>query len=218
MNKKVVQIAEQIRAQYQDVDTVLLFGSATTEAWTPESDIDIFLIDDQFHDSRTNIIIDGIATEIQQDHYGNLSKDIESERGRLLNRNIATMIATSEIISTKSPKKLESLKALAIDVLKSTTVYSKQDIKMWRYSIQDYIAKASKDVKRDDTVAFYFDAHYVIQNALELSLATHGVYLPQPKHLAKLLQDIDPTLLQILQSYISAPSLSQKLSALSALI
>ena len=217
MNKKVTQIIDQIKAKYQNIDTILLFGSALSNDWTPDSDIDIFLIDSQYHDSRADLTIDGVQVELQQDNFENIAKDIESERGCLLNRNLATMIATSKTISANSPNKLSALKSLANDVLKSAPIYTDKDVKMWRYSIDDYLAKAAKDVERDDSVAFYFDAHYVIQNALEFSLATHGAYLPQPKRLADLLSRIDPTLLGILNSYTSASTLPDKLSALQKL-
>ncbi len=217
MNKKITQIVDQIKTKYQNVDTILLFGSALSDTWTPDSDIDIFLIDDQFHDSRANLYLDDVQVELQQDNFANLAKDIESERGRLLNRNVATMIATAKIISTNSQNKINSLKSLANEILKSDPVYTDEDVKMWRYSIDDYLAKAAKDVEKNDPVAFYLDAHYVIQNALELSLATHSAYLPQPKHLAKLLQRIDPTLLETLKSYVHASTLPAKLSAIQKL-
>lgn len=204
--------------KYPNIDTILLFGSATTDTWSSNSDIDIFLIDDSLKDSREDLIIDDIQIELQKDNFANLTKDIKNERGRLLNRNLATMIATSKTITTKSPDKLQTLKSLSADVLKSAPIYTNDDVKMWRYSIKDYLNKATKDITRNDPLAFYLDAHYVIQNAIELSLATHGAYLPQPKNLAKLLAEIDPTLLKILQNYLKANTLSTKLQALSPLV
>lgn len=217
MNNKVARIIKNLQSQYSDIDTTLLFGSATTPGWTKDSDVDIFLIDDKLKDSREDLIIDGITIELQKDNFANLAKDLERERGSLLHRNLATMIATSVIIKSDSQPQVHQLKSLAKDVLASPSTYTDDDVKMWRYSIQDYLAKAAKDVVRGDPLAFYLDAHYVIQNALELSLATHGAYLPQPKNLTDLLQRIDPPLLTILQDYLSAPTLSVKLQALTLL-
>jgi hypothetical protein len=140
---------------------------------------------------------------------------MEAERGNLLNRNLSNMIATSEPVSAKSPDKLAELKSLADDILTSTPNYDDEDVKMWRYSILDYLAKAEKDIARNDAVAFYIDAHYVIQNALELSLATHNTFMPQPRHLAKLLAEKDPELLEIWQDYLAATDLKTKLLILS---
>ena len=63
MNTRVEQIIEKIKLQYQNIDTILLFGSALSSDWTEQSDIDIFLIDDSFNDSRSEAVIDGITVE-----------------------------------------------------------------------------------------------------------------------------------------------------------
>lgn len=217
MNPKVKAILERIKSEYGHIDTILVFGSAITPEWTEKSDIDIFLIDDSFHDSRSEKTIDGITVEFQEDNFDAIKQNMEAERGNLLHRNLSNMIATSEPVSAKSPAKLTELKSLADDILISAPNYDNEDVKMWRYSILDYLAKAEKDIARNDAVAFYIDAHYVLQNALELSLATHGTYMPQPKHLAKLLAEKDPELLQIWQDYLVTTNLKSKLSILSKL-
>lgn len=217
MNSKVKTIIEQLKIKYANFDTILLFGSATDEGWAPSSDIDLFLIDDNLTEDREDITIDNISIEIQKDSFTNLAKDIETERGALLNRNLSTMIANSITITTQSELKLQNLKTLAQSILKSKTAYTDEDVKIWRYSITDYLQKAEKDLIRNDSLAFYLDAHYVIKNALELSLATHEAYLPQPKHLTNLLKTIDPSLLQILQDYLSTPDPHQKLTILKQL-
>ena len=217
MKPEIQHILDTIKQEYSHLDTIIVFGSALTSDWTPKSDIDIFLIDDSLHDSRSEETIKDIAVELQKDNFKNLTKDIEAERGNLLHRNVSTMIADSQTLSAKSPDKLNALINLAKDVLSSDPSYTDEDIKMWRYSITDYLSKAEKDVARNDALAFYLDANYVLQNALELSLATHRTYLPQPKHLAKLLQDKDPELSKIWQTYLSAPDLESKLQALSQL-
>ena len=149
--------------------------------------------------------------------FRSLTKDIEGERGRLMNRNLSTMIATSKIISANSQEKIEQLIALAKDVLASKPNYDDEDIKMWKYSIEDYLAKAEKDILKNDEIAFYFHAHYVLQNALEMSLALSGAYMPQPKFLAKLLEEKDPELLNVWKKYLAANALGEKLAALTPL-
>lgn len=217
MNPKVESILDKIKSEYSDIDTILVFGSAITPEWTKKSDIDVFLIDDSFHDSRSDKTIDGISIEFQKDDFDTIKNNMEAERGNLLHRNLSTMIATADTVSTKSPARLAELKALAEDILASAPNYDDEDVKMWRYSILDYLSKAEKDIARGDTVAFYLDAHYVLQNALELSLAAHSTYMPQPKHLAKLLADKDPELLEIWQAYLSTTDLNSKLQALKKL-
>lgn len=211
-------IVEKIKSRYSDIDTILLFGSAISADWAPSSDIDIFFIDSQFDDEREDIVIDDITIEIQKDNFNNITKDIENERGQLLHRNVATMLAESLVISTKSPNQLATLKTLAQDVLDSAPIYADEDIKMWRYSIEDYLSKAARDLARNDQIAFYLDTHYILQNALEMSLATHGVYLPKPKNLAKLLQDTDPIFYQIFLDFTLESNPQRKLEILSQLI
>ena len=217
MNTRVEQIIEKIKLQYQNIDTTLLFGSALTSDWTEQSDIDIFLIDDSFNDSRSEIVIDGITIEFQEDNFENILKDIQSEYGQLLNRNVSTMIATSRVISSKSSEKLAKLIASAKLTLSSSPVYSEQDVKMWKYSIEDYLSKAEKDITKNNSLDFYIHANYVLQNALQMSLALNGAYMPQPKYLGKLLKEKDPELFEIWTQYLNAATMTQKIEILNRL-
>lgn len=217
MNTRAEQIIKKIKLQYQNIDTILLFGSALLPDWTEQSDVDIFLIDDSLNDSRSETIIDGITVEFQQDSFDNIFKDIQSEYGKLLNRNVSTMIGTSRIISSKSSEKLTKLINSAKLTLSSIPVYSEQDVKMWKYSIADYLSKLEKDIITGDNIAFYLHANYVLQNALEMSLALNGVYMPQPKYLGKLLVEKDPELFEIWNQYLEADSLTQKITILNRL-
>lgn len=217
MNTRVEQIIKKVKLQYQNIDTILLFGSALLPDWTEQSDVDIFLIDNSFNDSRSEVAIDGITVEFQQDNFDNLFKDIQSEYGELLNRNVSTMIATSKTISSKSSEKLTKLIDSANLTLCSTPVYSEQDVKMWKYSIEDYLSKAEKDITKNNSLAFYIHANYVLQNALQMSLALNGTYMPQPKYLGKLLEEKDPELFEIWTQYLEADSLTEKITILNRL-
>lgn len=217
MNTRVEQIIKKIKLQYQNIDTILLFGSALLPDWTEQSDVDIFLIDDSLNDSRSETIIDGITVEFQQDSFDNIFKDIQSEYGKLLNRNVSTMIGTSRIISSKSSEKLTKLINSAKLTLSSIPVYSEQDVKMWKYSIEDYLSKAEKDITKNNILAFYLHANYVLQNALQMSLALNGTYMPQPKYLGKLLEEKDPELFEIWIQYLNAASMTQKIEILNRL-
>ena len=217
MNTRVEQIIKKVKLQYQNIDTILLFGSALLPDWTEQSDVDIFLIDDSLNDSRSETIIDGITVEFQQDSFDNIFKDIQSEYGKLLNRNVSTMIGTSRIISSKSSEKLTKLINSAKLTLSSIPVYSEQDVKMWKYSIADYLSKLEKYIITGDNIAFYLHANYVLQNALEMSRALNGAYMPQPKYLGKLLVEKDPELFEIWNQYLEADSLTQKITILNRL-
>ena len=217
MNTRVEQIIEKVKLQYQNIDTILLFGSALSPDWTEQSDIDIFLIDDSFNDSRSEAVIDGITVEFQEDNFENILKDIQSEYGQLLNRNVSTMVATSRVISSKSSEILAKLMDSAKLTLSSTSAYSEQDIKMWKYSIADYSSKAEKDITKNNILAFYLHANYVLQNALQMSLALNGTYMPQPKYLGKLLEEKDPELFEIWNQYLEADSLTEKITILNRL-
>lgn len=216
MDTRVEQIIKKVKLQYRNIDTILLFGSALLPDWTEQSDV-VFLIDDSLNDSRSETIIDGITVEFQQDSFDNIFKDIQSEYGKLLNRNVSTMIGTSRIISSKSSEKLTKLINSAKLTLSSIPVYSEQDVKMWKYSIADYLSKLEKDIITGDDIAFYLHANYVLQNALEMSLALNGAYMPQPKYLGKLLVEKDPELFEIWNQYLEADSLTQKITILNRL-
>ena len=147
----------------------------------------------------------------------NIFNDIELEYGQLLNRNVSTMIATSRVISSKSSEKLTELIDSAKLTLSSTPVYGEQDVRMWKYSIEDYLSKAEKDITKNNSLAFYIHANYVLQNALQMSLALNGAYMPQPKYLGKLLEEKDPELFEIWNQYLEADSLRQKITILNRL-
>ena len=217
MDTRVEQIIKKVKLQYRNIDTILLFGSALLPDWTEQSDIDIFLIDDSFHDSRSETVIDGITVEFQQDNFDNFLKDIQSEYGELLNRNVSTMIGTSRIISSKSSEKLAKLINSAKLTLSSIPIYGEQDVRMWKYSIEDYLSKVEKDITKNNSLAFYIHANYVLQNALQMSLALNGAYMPQPKYLGKLLEEKDPELFEIWNQYLEADSLTQKITILNRL-
>lgn len=217
MDTRVEQIIEKVKLQYRNIDTILLFGSALNPDWTEQSDIDIFLIDDSLNDSRLEVVIDGITVEFQEDNFENILKDIQSEYGQLLNRNVSTMIATSRVISSKSSEKLTELIDSAKLTLSSTPVYGEQDVRMWKYSIEDYLSKAEKDITKNNSLAFYLHANYVLQNALQMSLALNDTYMPQPKYLGKLLEEKDPELFEIWNQYFEADSLVQKITILNRL-
>ena len=217
MNTRVEQIIKKVKLQYRNIDTILLFGSALSPDWTEHSDVDIFLIDDSFNDSRSEVIIDGITIEFQEDNFENVLKDIQSEYGRLLNRNVSTMIATSRVISNKSSEKLTEIIDSAKLTLSSAPVYSEQDVKMWKYSISDYLSKLKKDIIRGNNIAFYLHTNYVLQSALQMSLALNGTYMPQPKYLGKLLEEKDPELFEIWNQYLEADLLTEKITILNRL-
>lgn len=217
MNTRVEQIIKKIKLQYQNIDTILLFGSALLSDWTEQSDIDIFLIDDSLNDSRSETVIDGITVEFQQDSFDNIFKDIQSEYGKLLNRNVSTMIGISRIITSKSSEKLTKLINSAKLTLSSIPIYGEQDVRMWKYSIEDYLSKVEKDITKNNSLAFYIHANYVLQNALQMSLALNGAYMPQPKYLSKLLEEKDPELFEIWKQYLEADSLTEKITILNRL-
>lgn len=115
---------------------------------------------------------------------------------------------------TESKEQIESLITLAKKTLKTPVDYTTEDVKMWKYSVNDYLEKSIKDVERGNIVAFYFDAHFVIQNATELILATNNHYFPQPKNLTQIIEIISPEFLKNIEEYELATSLNDKLLSL----
>lgn len=213
-NPIIENILNKISQKYPEIDTILLFGSALNPDWTEESDIDLYFIGNDLSDGKIDLIIDSIKVEIQTDNFNDIKTYIEDESGKLLNRNVSTMLANSKILKTESKEQIESLITLARKTLKTPVDYTTEDVKMWKYSITDYLEKATKDFKRNDIFAFYFDAHFVIQNATELILATNNHYFPQPKNLTHILENISQEFLKNIEEYELANSLNDKLQSL----
>ena len=218
-NPIIKNIIAKISHKYPEIDTILLLGSALDPDWTKKSDIDLYFIDKELSDGRIDLIIDNIKIKIKikTNSFNDLENYIKEESGKLLNRNVSTMIATSKIIKNKSKKQVEKLIILAEETLKSKIEFTDEDVKMWKYSIYDYLEKPAKDAKRNDIVAFYFKARFVTQNAVELILAKNNYFFPQPKKLTSILKAIAPEFLQIIKEYKLAASLDKKLQALQKL-
>ena len=213
-NPTIKNIIEKIYQKYPKVDTILLFGSALNPGWTKKSDIDLYFIDNNINDGRIDLEIDGVKIEIQTDNFKDLKNYIEAESGKLLNRNVSTMLAYSKILKNESKEQVESLVTLAKETLRTPVDYTAEDVKMWKYSINDYLGKSTKDIEHGNIAAFYFDAHFVIQNATELILATNNHYFPQPKNLTHILEIISPEFLKNIEGYELATNLSDKLLSL----
>ena len=213
-NPTIKNIIEKVYQKYPKIDTILLFGSALNSGWTKESDIDLYFIDNNINDGRIDLEIDNVKIEIQADNFTDLKSYIEEESGNLLNRNISTMLANSKILKTESKEQVEGLVTLAKETLRTPVDYTAEDIKMWKYSVNDYLEKSIKDINRGNIAAFYFDAHFVIQNATELILAINNHYFPQPKNLTLIIEQIAPGLLQAIEEYELAANLDEKLQAL----
>lgn len=213
-NLIIENILNKISQKYPKIDTILLFGSALNSDWTEESDIDLYFIDNNINDGRIDLEIDSVKVEIQTDSFNELKTYIEDESGKLLNRNVSTMLANSEILKTESKEQIESLITLAKKTLKTPVDYTAEDVKMWKYSVNDYLEKSINDVERGNITAFYFDAHFVIQNATELILATNNHYFPQPKNLTHILEIISPEFLKNIEGYELATNLNDKLLSL----
>lgn len=210
----IKNIIKKVYQKYPKIDTILLFGSALNPDWTEVSDIDLYFIDNNLSDGRIDLEINSIKIEVQTDNFEDLKSYIEAESGKLLNRNVSTMLANSKILKTESKEQVENLIALAKKILKTPVDYTTENVKMWKYSVNDYLEKSAKDIERDDIAAFYFDAHFVIQNATELILAINNHYFPQPKNLTPILKQIAPEFLQTIEEYELVTNLDKKLQAL----
>lgn len=169
---------------------MLWFGSSHEEDWTPESDIDLFVVGAELKAEVWHHEIDGVTLEIQVDQPERLLADLEAERGNLQHRNLATMIATAEVVQAGAVD-VATLQETARAVLASPPNFTEEDLRAWRESVADYLGKCRRDLARQDAVAFQIDAWYVIENLLNWFLATRGSYWPQPKHMAARLQGLD---------------------------
>ena len=125
---------------------LLVFGSALDEGWTPESDVDLFLIDDSLKTDVERRKVLGVELEIQKDNLAQLVRDLEDERGNLRNRNLATMLASARILRL-GEHNLAALQAQAREVLASDTKYSEADVRAWQDSIADYLGKCRRDLR-----------------------------------------------------------------------
>lgn len=215
--KIITNLSRQVISKYaksRNVLGIFLIGSAAQGTFDRYSDVDFFIVLKKQGGAKQEKITakTGIAIEL----LFNTSEEVKQylQREKLnIRRNVSHMLATGMILYQSSPF-IRKLQNAAKKNIESKTKYSKGEIMMHKYSLEDFLEDARRDVSCKNTIAFYLDSCFFIQNAIDLLLKLNGNFYRKPKEMKTLLQHIDSNFLRLLQNFYAVKSLKAKLKTL----
>jgi predicted nucleotidyltransferase len=215
MKKLAGRVIEEFGTK-KDVLAVFIFGSAIRGGFDRYSDVDFFvLLKRKRTYSRKNFLFEGVRADILFETEKDIEKYLATDKGNV--RRIAShMLAHSKIIFARdgSGKKLQ---AMAKRNLKGKTRYTRSEILMHLYSIEDFLGAAKRDAERGDIVAFELDSHLLVNNAIELLLKFEGEYLRQPREMRDIFGKTDPGFVSLLERLYGTIVLGDKAGILEEL-
>lgn len=193
MTKLIQKICNIITERYQsdkNVLGILLFGSAARNVFDKYSDIDIYiLLNRKKKFSRENFIRNGIRIDVILETVADAKKYLKEDKNKV--RRITSHMLAHGVILFQKNNELAKLQKIAFDNLDLKTKYTKDEILMHKYSIDDFWGETQRDIKNKDFIAFGIDSNLLINNVIELMLKLKGAYLPQPNLVANILNKVD---------------------------
>ncbi|MBU2213538.1 nucleotidyltransferase domain-containing protein [Patescibacteria group bacterium] len=202
----VKAISNSVVTEYSKMKGVLgvvLIGSAAHDTFDKHSDIDFYIItvNKTKLSRKCYIASNGIVVDILYNSIGEIRRYLREEQASLY-RNVSHMLARGRILF-KSSEEVVKLQKSARSNLKRKTRHTKEEIIMHKYSIMDFLDDARRDAHGGNSVPFYWNAHFCIQNAMELQLKLSGSYLRKPAELFSHTQQTDKRFFSLLQSFYS---------------
>lgn len=220
MEEAIQKICDDILRQYKRDDNVLgvlLFGSVARNKFDKYSDVDIYvLLDKKGKYSRSNFVSNGIRVDVIMDTLAE-ARDFLKEDKNMLKRVTSHMIAHGRILFQKG-NEIEKLQKIALNNLKLRTKFTRSEILMHKYSIDDFAGEISRDIEKNDPIAFALDSNLLVNNIIELFFKLHGEYLRQPNEMSVLLKKIDSNFAKSIETFYKANTLVAKKQAMSKLV
>lgn len=220
MNEIIKKICDEITNQYKLDDNVLgiaLFGSVARNKLDQHSDIDIYVILDKKIDySRKSFIKDGIVVDIIFDTLDEVLIYLKEDNENI-NRNTSHMLAHAKIIY-QVDNKFEAIIEKAKQNLKSHTKYSKDEILMHKYSIDDFWIDVQRSYRNHDDMAFETNCHLLLNNIIELFFKINGYFLLQPNEMARFINEKDKIFGKYLDEYYKNKNPKDRLKVIPKII
>lgn len=214
------RVIETVTARYSsDPNTlgVMVFGSVARGLADKYSDIDFYVLQrrpprhsrwgDIIAGQRVDIIVDTIDRALTY-----LKKDTHS-----VYRQTSHMIAHGHI-TYSTTNDLDKLQRRAQHNLTTPTRYTPGEILMHKYSIDDFWGEIQRAHDKRDGIAAGLYTSMLINNIVELTLKLNGHYFHQPQEMAEILNRLDRTLYQNIQTIYSSGTGATKLRALNSLV
>jgi predicted nucleotidyltransferase len=219
MNSTIAEIARNVlkRNIHKNTLGILLFGSAARNTFDKFSDVDIYILEkSKPHWSRMGYTIDGILIDIIVDDKKTAWNFLLKEQHHI-QRNFSHMLAHGEILYSLG-NELSMLQSKARNNLKLKTVYTRDEILMHLYSIQDFYGEVLRFHKSKNVVAFEQSCILLINNVLECFLKLKGEYSRRPNEIYEVLEKRDGKFARAFRSYYRQNHDQGKLEKLKVLI
>jgi predicted nucleotidyltransferase len=220
MKKYIEKISEDMVKCYKtdkNVLGVMLFGSAARGMSDIYSDIDIYiLLAGKGKFSRNNFIKDGKRIDVIFNTFKEVKKYLKEDKNNI-KRNTSHMLTYGKILFQKG-KVLDKIKKTAQNNLKSKTKYSKDEVLMHKYSIDDFWGEVQRDIKNKDYLAFGLDSQLLINNILELFLKMNGEFLRRSDETGEILRRIDKKFARQISDFYKESNIQKKKNILTGLV
>lgn len=149
MEKFIQKICSDVVKQYKpdkNVLGILLFGSAARNKFDKYSDVDIYiLLKKKANYSRLNFVKNNIRVDIILNRVKEAESFLKEDKFNI-ERNTSHMLAHGKILYRASGN-LNRIVTKAKRNLKLPTKYTKNEILMHKYSIDDFWGEVQRDIK-----------------------------------------------------------------------
>lgn len=220
MDKIIRKICEAIVNKYRKDKNILgivLFGSAVRNKFDRYSDIDIYIIlKKKINYSRLNFIKDNIRVDIIMDTIKKTELFLKEDEFNI-KRNISHMLAYGKILYQASDD-INRIITKAKQNLRLPTKYTKNEILMHKYSIDDFWGEVQRDIKNHDYTAFGLDSQLLLNNLIELFLKFNGGFFKQPNEISIVLNKLDRNFGRQIERFYKATNFKTKENILSWLV
>jgi predicted nucleotidyltransferase len=216
----IQKICKEVVDEYKKNSNVLgiaLFGSAAREKFDQYSDVDIYiLLRKKKYYSRINFLKNKVRVDIILDTLKEADVCIKNDKFNV-KRITSHMLAHSKILYRASDD-LDRIIKKAKQNLVLPTKYTKNEILMHKYSIDDFWGEVQRDKKNVDFIAFGLDSQLLLNNIIELFLKLHGEFWRQPNEMFKILNRIDKNFTKKIENFYEAKNINTKKQILGRLV
>lgn len=220
MKKNIQKICEDIVKQYkqdENIVGILLFGSAARQKFDKYSDVDIYVLSNKKSEfTRSNFVRYGLRVDVIIDTIKEAESYLNEDKYNL--RRITSHMIAHGIILFQKGRNVEKIQSLAKNNIILKTRYTRNEVLMHKYSIDDFWGEIQRDLQNNDQVAFGLDSHLLITNIIELFLKINGEFLKQPNEMQEMLKKLDKSFSKHVQSFYEAKDNQSKKRILANLI
>lgn len=215
--QKIVLDLENKYKKDKNVLGMMLFGSAARGGFDKYSDIDIYiLLRKKGKFSRENFVKDGIRIDVIFDSLKDVNFYLKRDNDNI-RRHTSHMLAFGKIIFQRGDY-LKQIQLIARNNLKSKTKFTKEEILMHKYSIDDFWGEVQRDMEKGDYFSFGLDSQLLLGNILELFLRIKGDFFRRPNEMAKAILKTDRQFFNMINSFYKSGNLTAKKEILSQLV